>query len=268
LRLAQAPAPGQSDGPPGVDDLSRLATVLTLELTSQVDNARRLLQASTEELLLAALARTVAATVGDGVLAVDLVGPGRSVLRPEVDLHRTIGSFATIYPIALPCMDTAGASSMQLLEEVTRTTKSVPHHGVGHGLLRYLHAPTAGLLAAIAPPDVFVSYLGMIPEWQRSDAPVQFDSDTGVAVRDTPPGLGHAIELRVYRHGGVLHIDWWYDSRRVGSHIAEDLAERFPNLLIGLIDDAVTGDGSDEEDDEDEALALVDLSAAVFDDDE
>jgi phthiocerol/phenolphthiocerol synthesis type-I polyketide synthase E len=96
---------------------------------------------------------------------------------------------------------------------------------------------------------------------------VQFDSDTEVAVRDTPPGLGHAIELRVYRHGGVLHIDWWYDSRRVGSHLAEGLAERFPSTLIGLIDEAATGDdyaGADE--DEDEAMALVDLSAAVFDD--
>ncbi|CAN5734070.1 phthiocerol type I polyketide synthase PpsE [soil metagenome] len=267
LRLAHADTV-VSTGAPGGDDLSRVASVLTLEQTSQVDNARRLLQSSTEELLLAALARTIAATVGDGVLAVDLVGPGRSVLRPEVDLHRTVGNFSTVYPIALPCMDTAGASSVQLLEEVSRTVKAVPHHGIGYGLLRYLHAPTAVALGAVAAPDIFVSYLGMIPEWQRTDAPVQFDSDTEVAVRDTLPGLGHAIELRVYRHGGLLHIDWWYDSRRVGSHTAEDLAERFPYTLIGLIDEAVAGDDDTDDDAEDEALALVDLSAAVFDDDE
>ena len=260
LRLADT---GTAGGP-GADDLTRLATVLSLEETSQVDNARRLLQSSTEEILLAALARTVAATVGDGVLAVDLAGPGRSVLRPEVDLRRTIGCFDTIYPIALPCMDTSGASSVQLLEEVSRTFKAVPHHGIGHGLLRYLHAPTARALGTVAAPDIFVSYLGMIPEWRRSDVPVQFDSDGELAVRETLPGLGHAIELRVYRHGGVLHIDWWYDRRRVGSDTAEDLAERLLTTLIGLIDEAVAGD--DENDDGDEALALVDLSAAVFDD--
>jgi hypothetical protein len=45
---------------------------LTLEQTSMVDNARRLLRASTDEILLAALARTIANTVGDGVVAVDL----------------------------------------------------------------------------------------------------------------------------------------------------------------------------------------------------
>jgi phthiocerol/phenolphthiocerol synthesis type-I polyketide synthase E len=263
LRLA-----GPEIDAPGADDLTRLPTALTLEQTSQVDNARRLLQSSTEELLLATLARTVAAMVGDGVLAVDLFGSGRSVLRPEVDLHRTIGGFATIYPIALPCMDTAGASSVQLLDEVRRTFTAVPHHGIGHGLLRYLHAPTAGTLGAVAAPDILVSYLGMIPDWQRSAAPVQFDSDTELAVRETLPGLGNAIELRVYRHGGVLHIDWWYDRRRVDDDTAEDLAERFPYALIGLIDEAVAGDDDSDDEDEDEAFALVDLSATVFDDDE
>ncbi len=137
-------------GTPGADDLTRLAIALTHEQTSQVDNARRILQTSTEEILLAALARILAITVGDGVAAVDLAGAGRSVLRPEVDLRRTVGWFSTIYPIALPCMDLPGASAVQLLAEVSRTVKAVPHHGIGYGLLRYLHAPTAGLLGATA----------------------------------------------------------------------------------------------------------------------
>ena len=81
--------------------------------------------------------------------------------------------------------------------------------------------------------------------------------------------MGHAIELRVYRHGGVLHVDWWYDRRRVRSDTVEALAERFLATLIALIDEAVAGDeDSDGSDAEDEALALVDLSAAVLDDDE
>ena len=44
-----------------------------------------------DEILLAALGRTIAQTVGDGVVAVDLGGPGRSVLKPDVDLRRTVG---------------------------------------------------------------------------------------------------------------------------------------------------------------------------------
>jgi phthiocerol/phenolphthiocerol synthesis type-I polyketide synthase E len=269
LRVASAAMDAEISGAPGADDLTRVALALTPEQTSQIDNARRLLQSSTDEILLAALARTIAITVGDGVAAVDLAGAGRSVLRPEVDLRRTIGWFSTIYPIGLPCVNNSGASAAQLLEEVSRTVKAVPHHGIGHGLLRYLHAPTAALLAAGAQADVFFTYLGMIPEWQGSDAPVQFDSDTELAVRETLPGLGHPLELRAYRHGGVLHVDWWYDSRRVPASTVEALAQQFPATLIGLIDDAVAGDADiDGDDAEDEALALVDLSAAVFDDDE
>jgi phthiocerol/phenolphthiocerol synthesis type-I polyketide synthase E len=242
---------------------------LTLDQTSQIDNARRLLQTSSDELLLTALARTIAGAVGDGVAAVDLAGAGRSVLRPEVDLRRTVGSFATIHPIALPCVTNAGASATQLLEEVSHAVQAVPHHGIGYGLLRYLHAPTAAVLAAGAQADVFFTYLGMVPEWQQNDARVQLYDGAAELALGSLPGLGHPLELRAYRHGGVLHVDWWYDSRRVAGSTVEALAQQFPATLIGLIDEAVSGDELDDEDDaEDEALALVDLSAAVFDDDE
>lgn len=265
LRLADA----KTAGPPAPHDLTRIAMELTLEQTSQVDNARRLLRASTDEILLAALARTIANTVGDGVVAVDLAGAGRLVLRPELDMRRTVGWFSTIYPIALSCAASPGASAGQLLEEVGQTFKAVPHHGIGYGLLRYLYAPTAGLLAATDPPDIYFSYLGMIPEWPESDLSVQFDTGTELAVREALPGLGHPIELRVYRYGGVLHVDWWYDNRRASRSTIEALAEQFPAALIGLIGEAVEGDqDNDGSDAEDEALALVDLSAAVFDDDE
>lgn len=269
LRLARKEGTAQVSGGPGPGDLTRVATALTSDQTSQVDNARRLLQASAEEILLAALARRLAVTVGDGVAAVDLAGVGRSVLRPEVDFRRTIGGFSTIYPIALPCIAAPGASAAHLLAEVSQIVKAVPHHGIGYGLLRYLHAPTAALLTAAGNSEIFLSYLGMIPEWQASDAPVQFDSDTELTVRETLPGLGHPLELRAYRHGGVLHLDWWYDRRLVPAETVAALAEHFPATLMTLIGEAVAGDGdSDDSEDEDEALALVDLSAAVFDDDE
>ena len=254
---------------PGAGDLVRVATALTSEQTSQVDNARRLLQASTEEILLAALSRSLAVTVGEGVASVDLAGTGRSVLRPDVDFRRTIGWFSTIYPIALPCIGDQGASATQLLGEVSNALKAVPHHGIGYGLLRYLHAPTAALLGAAGAAQIYLSYLGMIPEWQESDALVQFDTDSELTVRETVPGLGHPLELRTYRCGGVLHVDWWYDKRWLSGNTIDALAQQFPATLATLIDEAFSGaEAGAGSEAEDEAMALVDLSAAVFDDDE
>ena len=255
-------------GSPGADDLVRVAVELDAEQTSQTDNARRILQVSTEEILLGALARRFAATAGEGVAAIDLLGSGRSVLRPEVDFHRTIGWFSTIYPISLTCAGDAGVSSAELLAEISRTVKAVPHHGIGYGLLRYLNAPAAGLLGAAGAAEVLVSYLGMIPEWQDSDAAVRFDSDSELTVREAVSGLGHPVELRAYRHGGVLHLDWWYDSRRVSGATIEALAEQFPATLMQVIGEALHGDaGGDDGEDEDENFTMIDLSAAALDDD-
>jgi phthiocerol/phenolphthiocerol synthesis type-I polyketide synthase E len=78
---------------PRAHDLARLSAPLPGPLTSELDGARSVMGMATEELLLATLGRTIARTVGEGVISVDLPGRGRSVLEPEADLHRTLGWF-------------------------------------------------------------------------------------------------------------------------------------------------------------------------------
>jgi phthiocerol/phenolphthiocerol synthesis type-I polyketide synthase E len=245
--------------PPRRGDLTRVSSTLTSDQTAQVDDARRRLTASIEEILLAALGRTIAQTVGEGVVKVDLQGSGRPVLRPDVDLRRTIGRFSTLYPAPLRCAMDGDAT--ELLASVRGALKSIPHSGIGYGLLRHVYAPTALLLAAQPPSDIHFSYAGMVPELPQLDAAVQFDSDAVVPVRDPIPGLGHAIEFRVYRHAEVLHLDWWYDARRIESARAQALAQRFPLALRVLIQDAIDA-VRDREDigSEPVELALVDLS--------
>ncbi|CQD10496.1 phenolpthiocerol synthesis type-I polyketide synthase PpsE [Mycobacterium lentiflavum] len=245
---------------PRAGDLLRLSSTLDVAQTAEVDDARRRLGVSIEEVLLAALSATIAHTVDEGVVSVDLEGTGRSVLRPDVDLRRTIGRFTTIYPAALRCTKTADAT--ELLAGVSDTLKSVPHFGVGYGLLRYVYAPTARTLAAAGASDIHLRYVGTVPEPPPLDAPVQFDSDAALPVRDPIPGLGHAIELRVYRYSAALHLDWWYDGHRVPLQRAQALADRFPIALRALLSEAV--DAIPDDGDTGSApveLALVDLSS-------
>ena len=207
------------------------------------------------------MGRAVGATVGDGHVAVELGGQGRSVLRPDVDVGRTVGWFTTIYPVAIPCATHRQASTRDLLDEISATLKAVPHYGIGYGLLRYVYAPTARLLGAVRPADIFFSHLGTIPDLpaeQSQESPVRFDSDLALPVREAVPGLGHAIELRVYRYSGALHIDWWYDTRRLGRTDVESLSRHFSAALIELTTEAIAETEIDSVDDE---LALVDLSS-------
>ncbi|MGB6209877.1 type I polyketide synthase [Mycobacterium sp.] len=246
---------------PGVADLVRLHSALTVAETTEIDDARRRLRVPIEQILLAALTRTIAAAVGDGSVAVDIGGPGRSVLKPDVDLRRTVGWFTTVYPVALDCAKGDGTSAKQLLDDVHSRLNAVPHYGIGYGLLRYLYAPTARLLGAARPADIYFSYVGTIPDLPSlpsEAAPVQFDPDIAMPVRDTIPGLGHAIEFRVYRGAGVLNLDWWHDSRRVESSTAQSLADGFAKALMELTREALAEDELDAEGDE---MALVDLSS-------
>ena len=244
---------------PGIDDLSRLATTLTVAETTEIDDARRRLRVPIDEMLLAALGQTIAAAVGEGSIAIDLSGDGRSVLKPDVDVRRTVGWFSTVYPVALNCAKANGASAKQALDEVHDTLTAVPHYGIGYGLLRYLYGPTARALGAARPADIFFNYVGTIPDLPAlgDEVAVKFDTDTALPVREAIPGLGHAIELRVFRSAGVLHLDWWRDSRRVDVATVQSLADGFSRDLLELIREALAADEMDSGSDE---MELVDLS--------
>ncbi|HEU4360007.1 MAG TPA: beta-ketoacyl synthase N-terminal-like domain-containing protein [Mycobacterium sp.] len=250
--------------PPGVDDLAKVSSALTAVETSEIDDARRRLRLSINEILLAALSRAITAVIGDGVVAVDIDGPGRSVLKPDVDLRRTVGWFTTIYPIALTCASGGAATTTELLGGVHETLGRVPHYGIGYGLLRYLYAPTARLLGAVPPADIHFSYAGTIPdlpEVSADDAPVQFDPDTALSVREMIPGLGHLLELRVYRSAGALHLDWWYDRRRVDAAVVQSLAAGFAAAVVDLVRQAIAEDELASAEEDDEEMVLVDLSS-------
>ena len=246
--------------PPVAEDLVRLSLALSTADTGEVDDARRRLRLPVEDILLAALGRTVAAVFGEGSVAVDLGGRGRSVLKPDVDLQRTPGMFTAVHPLALPCASAQQATARQLLDDVQDTLKAVPHYGIGYGLLRYLYGPTARRLGTARPADILFSHVGTIPDApadQPSDAPVRLDSDTSMPIRDALPGLGHALELRVYRTAGVLHLDWWYDSRRLGPTGVESFAGQYSSALLEIARGALAEDDVDSAGDE---LTLVDLS--------
>jgi phthiocerol/phenolphthiocerol synthesis type-I polyketide synthase E len=248
--------------PPSSADLVRLGSTLSLEQTEDIDRVRRMAQFSLDELLLAALSRTIGQTVGAGVLAVTMAGDGRSVLKPDVDPRRAVGAFSTLYPVALPCAGADGNTPMQVLDDVQNLLNGVPHHGIGHGLLRYLYGPTARAFSPIPPADVFVANEGVIPDLALGDGPVRFDADAAMSLRDKVPGLGHAVELRVYRSAGGLHLDWWYDTRRMQSDTVQALAGHFPVALAELIREALaSGVDNSEFAGVIEELGLVDLSA-------
>jgi phthiocerol/phenolphthiocerol synthesis type-I polyketide synthase E len=56
-----------------------------------------------------------------------------------------------------------------------------------------------------------------------------------------------------------LHLDWWYDTRRVDVATVQSLAGQFADALMELTREALA---EDEMDADSEELALVDLSSS------
>jgi hypothetical protein len=162
--------------------LARLATPATRILTLELDGAARWLGVAAHEILLAALGRTIARTIGDGVVAVDI-------------------AFADRW-IPLLCATVRDASATQLLAGVRRALAG------------------AALPAESTPPEVMFNYTA-------GPDPVSPASDE------------RALELRAYRRDGLLHLDWWYDTRQFDRYTVEELTEQFPLALVEVTSEAV-----------------------------
>jgi hypothetical protein len=172
--------------------LAKLSATATDEMTAEIDGATDWLGLAADEVVLAALGRTIARTIGEGVVAVDITGERRWLL----------------HAIPLICATTQQASPTEMLGNVHRMLGAVPAH------------------AASPPSEVFLNYIGTLP-------------DGATPMYETPPGLGYALELRVYRTDGQLHLDWWYDTSRFDRYTVEELTEQFPFALFEMTSDAV-----------------------------
>ncbi|MBV8965773.1 MAG: hypothetical protein JO191_06295, partial [Mycobacteriaceae bacterium] len=145
-----------------------------------------------EEILLAALSRAIARTLGDADLAVDVSANRQST-------------------VILACRSPRNADATEVLRAVHRVLAGA-HHNVRQAA------------------EVRFSYLGAVP------TPISTD---GVPPREVLPGSGHALEVRVYRVGDSIEMDWWYDTRQLDRSTADELTEQFPLALIDVTSDAV-----------------------------
>jgi hypothetical protein len=171
--------------------MARLTTSPTTELAAELDGAASWLGVAPDELLLAALGRTIARVIGDGVVAVDVADDRRWLL----------------HAVPLLCATPQQADATEVLTIVHRALGAATNHG------------------AHPSSEILVNYVGSVP-------------DETMPVHETPPGLGHALELRAYQAAGELHVDWWYDTSRFERYTVEELTEQFPFALFEMTSEA------------------------------
>ncbi|MDY6870015.1 MAG: hypothetical protein SV966_05505 [Actinomycetota bacterium] len=186
------------DAPRGVrlGNHVRLSAPLDTVLTLELDGAAFALGVAADELLLAALGRTVSRNMGERVVAVDVVRDGRAV--PAL--------------IDLQCVGEGRLDATEMVHMARLALTDLPAGRLG------------GFFGDSGPAaEVFFNYIGTSP----------------ARGGDEPPLFGHALEVRAYRDGGVMQVDWWFDGDRFDQATVQELAEQFPFALIELTSEAM-----------------------------
>ncbi|HWN42377.1 MAG TPA: amino acid adenylation domain-containing protein, partial [Thermoanaerobaculia bacterium] len=240
---------GKQGGPLPVDGLgdNTEASARTVSVALAADDTRRLLQevprayrVQTSDLLLTALAKTLARWSGTGLVAVDLEGHGREEIAAGLDLSRTVGWFTSVYPVVVDLRDAPGPKqTLQVIKEETRRASA---RGLSHGVLRYLGRDQglADRLRDLPGPQVIFNYLGQFDQ-AFGTSPLFSPVREPMADMVSPRGLRrHELEVNCAVSGGRLEVSWTYSENLHSRGTVEGLALQLLEELRSLIDHCLT----------------------------
>ncbi|MHC8371442.1 non-ribosomal peptide synthase/polyketide synthase [Pseudomonas sp. MDT1-85] len=176
-----------------------------------------------EELLIAALAATLAEAESRADIVVDLERHGRDAPFEGLDVSRTVGWFTTLYPLRV----TSSGAPGDRVRNAKEALRAVPGNGLGHGLLRQRGAlpPSRG--------DVLFNYLGheQTPQgWLRASS-LTPPPEVALANRVT-----HGREVVAWLEDGVLHVEWHSVTPSADSRLPARLLEHLQALVGHCLD--------------------------------
>ncbi|MEE2035509.1 condensation domain-containing protein, partial [Rhodococcus chondri] len=243
---------------PARDTNATVATVATALPTAVTETLLTTVPAAfhgtVDHALLTALALAVTAwRRGRGdtgtVVLLNVEGHGRDTdAVPGADLAATVGWFTTIHPLRLDLTGidlddafAAGPAAGRAVKTVKEHLAAVPDHGIGYGLLRYLHPDTAAALAPGATPQISFNYLGRptagadttadtpwlpIPGFDRGGA--QSPDMAAAAVVDI-----NAVTVDT-PDGPTLHVHFSYPTGLLDRGAVTALSHRFTDAATAL----------------------------------
>jgi non-ribosomal peptide synthase protein (TIGR01720 family) len=184
-----------------------------------------------QSVLLAALARALQEWTESPSLWVELEEHGREELFDDVDLTRTVGWFTCIYPVRLE-LDPAGASPKADMRAVEQQLGSVPHRGLGFGVLRYLgEGETSRRLRAQPTPGVSFNYLGQFDRLLPSAVPFRPAQESGGRTHSGRGKRFRQLDVNAMVLEGRLRIQWAYSENVHHRETVEKLARNQLEVL-------------------------------------
>ncbi|UHA72709.1 non-ribosomal peptide synthetase [Paenibacillus sp. 481] len=240
-------------------DISHETMVLSVtETANLLGDVHRAYRTEVNDLMLTALGLTLREWTGEHSFLIQLEGHGREDIIPNLDITRTVGWFTSMFPIHLD-MSHAKEIGYQL-KSVKEMLRSVPHKGIGYGILSYLTEPALrnGLQGSLCP-EVSFNYLG------------QFDSlaQGEFALSPMPTGLSmdterkHLLDVTGVVVDKQLRVTLTYSTLQFNTSVMSTLVQTYKEQLLQCMKHCMSKEDSDitPSDVGDDQLTLEELDA-------
>ncbi|WP_433733372.1 amino acid adenylation domain-containing protein [Nocardia sp. CA-129566] len=181
---------------------------------------------------------------------IDLEGHGREEgVVPGADLTRTVGWFATSFPVRLDLsgidLDDAYAGGPAMgaaVKSVKEQLLAVPDHGIGYGLLRYLNEDTGPTLGALPTPQIAFNYIGRvstrIPEGISAVGWLPVDGGDLVGAQNSDKPVAAVLDINAYTRddgeGPQLRAVWSYPDGVLTADEVSAVAQSWCGVLTAL----------------------------------
>ncbi len=220
---------GADTGGQGAKSARTVTVALSAEETrALLQDVPKNLGGRANDILLSALARSLAPWRGDGNYLIELEGHGREEIFPGLDVSRTMGWFTALFPIALRLR--AADDARGALRVARETLSAVPNRGVGFGSLR-------GSLPTFAP-EILFNFLGQLDGLcAGSELFALSDGPTGPWHGPTNPP-SHPLDILAAVRRERLEVVFTYRSERHNTQSIEALAARYLEALRELISES------------------------------
>lgn len=181
-----------------------------------------------EDILLSALSLAMMdLTGGDSALLNIETRSGQEIL-PDMDLTRSIGSFANVYPIYF----TKQEGLNETIKHVKESLRRVPNNGRSYGVARYLQQHP---LLCNLNPEITFCHVGQFAANMGEDAADElftaYQDDLEV-MADQIPGL---IWIQSKVVNGKFQINGKYDRSFISGNTVKNLMERYEGYLQEII---------------------------------
>ncbi|MEO7533118.1 MAG: amino acid adenylation domain-containing protein, partial [Ferruginibacter sp.] len=211
----------------------RLGSTQTQSLLQEVP---KVYHTQINDILLAALARTLSNWSSNENVVIGLEGHGREAIAEGIDTSRTVGWFTTLYPVLIKTPTVTNGTD-ELIKSVKEQLWAIPEKGIGYGVLKYINKEAS--LQGKDPWDIIFNYLGQTDNVVRESNWFTGAGESAGAARSNELEVQEKLSVTSVVQGGELVLNWGYSNLHYERATIEQLAKDYALNLQNIIDHCI-----------------------------